>query len=256
MHRFFVPPEWIGSGVVTLEGACARQVATVLRLRPGERICVLDNSGWEIEVELKTVTRERAQGVVVRRTLAAAEPRTKITVYQALLKGDRFEYTLQKCTELGVVGFVPLITSRTVLGAVADVDSPRWRRWQRIVIEAAEQSGRGRLPVLRPALLLQSACESAGGLSLIPWEGEKSTGLRAVLREHFAKDPAGKGERGRPFSVNLFIGPEGGFAAAEVQLARRYGAIPVSLGCRVLRAETAAVVATAAILYEAGELGG
>lgn len=256
MHRFFVPPEWISGGAVTLEGACARQIATVLRLRPGDRICVLDNSGWETEVELKAVTRERAQGVVVRRALAATEPRTKIIVYQALLKGERFEYALQKCTELGVVGFVPLITSRTVLGAVGDVDSSRWRRWQRILVEAAEQSGRGRLPVLRPAMLLQSACESISGLSLIPWEGEKTTGLRAVLREYFAEDTGGAGQRGRPFTVNVFIGPEGGFTEAEVQLARRYGAIPVSLGNRILRAETAAVVATAAVLYEAGELGG
>jgi 16S rRNA (uracil1498-N3)-methyltransferase len=252
VHRFFVPPEVITTGTVSLEGPLAHQIANVLRLRPGDRICLLDNSGWEVEVELGPFPRKGVAGKVVRRSLATSEPRTKITVYQALLKADKFEFVLQKCTELGAVGFVPLITSRTVLGAVGEADSPRRQRWQRIIVEAAEQSGRGRLPLLHPAELLQSACEGASGLSLIPWEGERVFGLRAVLREHFA---AGEKGHARPFSVNLFIGPEGGFAEAEVQLARRHGAIPVSLGPRVLRAETAAVVATAAVLYEAADLG-
>lgn len=253
MHRFFVPPEVIATGTVSLEGLLAHQIANVLRLRPGDRICLLDNSGWEVEVEIGPFPRQGVAGKVVRRSLAASEPRTKITIYQALLKADRFEFVLQKGTELGAVGFVPLITARTVLGAVGEADSPRRQRWQRIIVEAAEQSGRGRLPQLHPAVLLQSACETASGLSLIPWEGERTVGLRAVLREHFAAEAKG---HARPFSVNLFIGPEGGFTEAEVHLARRHGAIPVSLGPRILRAETAAVVAAAAVLYEAADLGG
>ncbi|MHB1417621.1 MAG: RsmE family RNA methyltransferase, partial [Chloroflexota bacterium] len=163
---------------------------------------------------------------------------------------------LQKCTELGAVGFVPLITARTVIGSVAEVGDQRIQRWQRIVVEAAEQSGRGRLPVLHPAQIFQSGCERAAGLSLIPWEEEKERGLRTVLRERFAPPTAGTSARGRPFAVNIFVGPEGGFTPEEVALAKRYGIVPVTLGPRILRAETAPVVVSAAVLYEAADLGG
>lgn len=253
MHRFFVPPDWIKGLFVTLEGPLAHQVANVLRLREGERIVVLDNSGWERVVELDIVTKQRAGGKVVRRTLGATEPRVKVTLYQSVLKSDHFEFVLQKCTELGAAAFVPLITARTILGSVGDVDAARLRRWQRIVVEAAEQSGRTKLPLLRPAILFQSACEDVAGLSLIPWEEERVTSLRSVLRDRFGGSERSGGAR-QPFSVNLFIGPEGGFTAEEADLARRYEVAPVSLGARILRAETAAVVATAAVLYEAGDM--
>lgn len=255
MHRFFVPAEWINPREVDFQGQVARQIFTVLRLRPGERVCVLDNSGWEMEAELTEVSRESVVGKITRRRLAASEPRVKVTVFQSMLKYDRFEFVLQKCTELGATGFVPLITARTIIGSVGDVDTHRYERWQRIILEAAEQSGRGRLPSLQPAELFPSAIERISELSFIPWEGETALSLRGALRRHFP-DPTGTaGSIGRPFSVSIFVGPEGGFTAREVDLARRYGLLPVTLGPRVLRAETAAVATTAAVLYEAGDLG-
>jgi 16S rRNA (uracil1498-N3)-methyltransferase len=256
MHRFFVSPDTLRSGTVALQGLLARQIALVLRLLPGERILLLDDSGWECEVVLDEVRKDQASGTVTCRRLATAEPRTKVTVYQGLLKGERFEYALQKCTEVGAVGFVPLVTDRTVVGTLSESDGQRVKRWRRIIVEAAEQANRGRLPVLHPAALFQTACETATGLSLIAWEGEPERGLRSFLRQTFAPGAGDSPRRERPFAVNLFIGPEGGFTAAEVKLARRYGITAVSLGPRILRAETAAVVVTAAILHEAGDLGG
>ena len=256
MHRFFVSPDTLRTATVELRGPLARQLAVVLRLAPGERICLLDDSGWECEVALEAVSKDLATGAVVSRRLATAEPRTKVTVYQGLLKGDRFEFVLQKCTEVGAIGFVPLLTSRTVVGNIGEADGGRFQRWRRIIVEAAEQANRGRLPALHPAALFQTACESATGLSFIAWEGERERGLRAVLRQHFPVEAESGRRQDRPFAVNLFVGPEGGFAEAEIKLARRYGIIPVSMGPRVLRAETAALVATAIILHEAGDLGG
>lgn len=255
MHRFFVSPDTLRSGTVELQGPLARQIAVVLRLLPGERIWLLDDSGWECEVVLDAVRKDLATGTVARRRLASAEPRTKVTVYQGLLKGERFEYVLQKCTEVGAVGFVPLLTDRTVVGIVSEYDGQRFKRWRRIIVEAAEQANRGRLPVLHPASLFQAACESAAGLSLIAWEGESERGLRALLRQSFTPGSEAGPRQERPFAVNVFVGPEGGFSEAEVKIARRYGITPVSLGPRILRAETAAVVATAAVLHEAGDLG-
>jgi len=259
MHRFFVSPDQLEDDKVTITGPAAHHIRDVLRLGPGASIVVLDNSGWERGVEILEVGREQVVGRVLSKTLATGEPRTKVSLFQGVLKGSHFELMLQKGTELGIVEFVPIISQRCVIASLDDVNK-RMERWQRIVQEAAEQSRRGRLPGLEPAMLFSQACERAkrtGGLSLMPWEEEKRVNLKLV----FGK--AGKETRksttpsfpSKPFSVNLFIGPEGGFTFEEVILAQRYGIVPITLGPRILRAETAGLVAAAAILYELGDLG-
>jgi 16S rRNA (uracil1498-N3)-methyltransferase len=246
MQRFFVPAQWLEEEEVTITGPLVHRLRNVLRLRRGSHVLLLDNSGWEHEMEIANVTSQRIEGCIVHKSLAVAEPRTKITLYQALLKLDRFEWVLQKNTELGVVGFVPMITERCIIGSLEDISKTKTERWWRILMEAAEQSGRARLPTLRPAVMFHTACEDAarGGLTLIPWEEEKERSLRSVLRE--AERP--------PFSINLFVGPEGGFTPEELAQAQRYGARPITLGPRILRAETAGLVAAAAILHELGDL--
>jgi 16S rRNA (uracil1498-N3)-methyltransferase len=246
MHRFFVPAEWLKEEVVTIAGPLVHRLRNVLRIRPDDRVILLDNSGWEHEVEILKVTSQHIEGRVVHKSLAASEPRTKITLYQALLKLNKFEWVLQKNTELGIVGFVPMITERCIIGSLEDISKTKTERWWRILMEAAEQSGRGRLPTLRPAVMFSTACEDAarGGLTLFPWEEEKERSLRSVLQA--TERP--------PFSINLFVGPEGGFAPEEVDQAQRYGALPVTLGPRILRAETAGLVTAAAILHHLGDL--
>lgn len=252
MHRFFVPSESIQGDRVALEGSLVYQLTRVLRMKPGDRIVVLDDSGWETEVVLVRLGGEQVIGQVAERRLAVGEPRTKISLYQSVLKGQRIELVLQKCTELGVVEFVPVISARCIVSSLDDV-SRKVERWQRIVLEAAEQSGRGRLPRIRPALMFTHACGRAkrlGGLSLIPWEEERATGLRRALGVDGAD-----GQRGvRPFSINVFIGPEGGITADEIETARGYGLVPISLGPRILRAETAGLAVVSAILCEMGDM--
>lgn len=246
MHRFFAPAEWLKDEEVTITGPLVHRLRNVLRVRRDDRVILLDNSGWEHEVEIVKVTSQRIEGRVMHKSVAVAEPRTKITLYQALLKLDKFEWVLQKNTELGIVGFVPMITERCIIGSLEDISKTKTERWWRILMEAAEQSGRGRLPTLRPAVMFSTACEDAarGGLTLIPWEEERERSLRSVLQ---ATEPP-------PFSINLFVGPEGGFAPEELAQAQRYGAIPITLGPRILRAETAGLVAAAAILHQLGDL--
>ena len=258
MHRFFISPDQLEDDKVIITGPTAHQIRNVLRLGPGASIVVLDNSGWEREVEIVEVGRERVAGRVLGRTLATGEPRTKVSLYQGVLKGSHFELVLQKGTELGIVEFVPLISQRCVIASLDDVDKKRGR-WQRIVQEAAEQSRRGRLPRLQSAMLFSQACERAkrtGGLSLMPWEEEKRVNLKLVFGKEEKKSKGKKAPSfpSRPFSINLFIGPEGGFTFEEVTLAQRYGIVPITLGPRILRAETAGLVAAAAILYELGDL--
>jgi 16S rRNA (uracil1498-N3)-methyltransferase len=124
----------------------------------------------------------------------------------------------------------------------------RLGRWQSIILEAAQQSRRGKLPVLHNVVQFREACDSATGLSLLPWEEEKVRGIGAVL--------AGLPKIENASEVAIFVGPEGGFSAHEVDFARSCGIEPVSLGSRILRAETAGLVTTAIVLYAFGELGG
>ena len=221
-------------------------------MRPGDNVIVLDNSGWEIEVQLASVDQPLVKGEVVHRRLGSREPRTKVSIYQGVLRSNRFEFVLQKCTELGVVQFVPTITDRCVVSDLDAVEKKR-RRWEWIIQEAAEQCRRGRKPGLRSAILFARACEEArqaGGLSLILWEGENRLSMRDLLRQA----PPGREQAWPPFTINLFIGPEGGFTAEEIDVARRYRLVPVTMGARTLRAETAAIAASAAVLYELGDM--
>ncbi len=254
-QRFFVQPGAIAQDEVLLGGPQAHQIIAVLRMKAGDRCFVLDNTGWQYEVQVAELKQGEVRAKVLSRSLVTTEPRTKITIYQGLLKADRFEYVLQKGTELGVVAFVPTVCDRSVAGALDD-RSGKIARWTRIIAEAAEQSGRGKLPVLQPAMAFAQACSQARGISVIPWEGESTQRLRDALRQ-LTLDGASevKSTRPRPFAVNLFVGPEGGFTPEEVETARQHGIAPVTLGARILRAETAAIATASAVLYELGDLG-
>jgi 16S rRNA (uracil1498-N3)-methyltransferase len=267
-YRFFVDAGAIhGRNLLIEDSELSHQIGTVLRLRSGERVVVLDNSGWQYVVALEQVERGRVTGAVERKELAGGEPRTKITLYAALMRPERFEWILQKGTELGVSAFVPLICERSTIADADALSEHKQERWRRIIREAAEQSRRGKLPRLAPAVFFPAACDQAAqrGTALLLWEGAGAPSLRQVLHRQADKEPRRPGEPerpllpvslspGLPFSVALFSGPEGGFSASEFETALRYGMIPVTLGPRTLRAETAPLVATSAILYEMGDL--
>jgi 16S rRNA (uracil1498-N3)-methyltransferase len=254
-QRFFVAPEAIENGQVRFSREQARQMMAVLRMAPGQTVTVLDNSGWQYQVALERLSPADAVGAVRTRTLVSSEPRTKITLYVGMIRAPRLEIVLQKCTELGVAAFVPVLCQRSLVGQADELNPARLERWERIIVEAAEQSGRGKLPPLMPAAPLAQACEQARGLSLILWEGERETRLRDALQAVGDAGARRRGAAARPFSVNLFVGPEGGFADAEVERARSFAIQPVTFGPRVLRAETASVAAVSAILYAQGDLG-
>ena len=241
--RFFVPPESFVDGRASLRGALAHQLRHVLRLRPGERIILLDDTGIEYETVLDTVSADQCEGRIVAQRTSPGEPQLRLTLCAALLKQDKFEWLLQKGVELGVAAFQPLVTERCVAG---EVGASRLERWRRIVVEAAEQSERGRIPVLTTVQTFGGAIVRAAqsALALIAYEGERDQTLQAVLRAHAAPSPT---------AINFFVGPEGGFAPAEIELARAHGVVPVTLGPRILRGETASLAAAAAIFYELGQ---
>ncbi|MDP2918977.1 MAG: RsmE family RNA methyltransferase [Dehalococcoidia bacterium] len=243
MHRFFVQPEAITGDNVSISGMQARQIARVLRLKPGDRIAVLDDTGWEYEVLIGSSADDTVTGEIVHRERGTAEPAVTILLYQALIKADRFEFVLQKGVELGVTCFWPFISERCVTGMPSESKLERWRA---VIREAAEQSGRVVLPALYPPIDFELACKDSPVPGIILWEGEKNRGISTVLKSHAFKETE---------LLRVFVGPEGGFTSAEIELARRRGIVPVGLGKRILRTETAGLVAVSAIMYEKGELG-
>jgi 16S rRNA (uracil1498-N3)-methyltransferase len=209
---------------------------------------LLDGAGFEYPATLTAVGKDSVEVSLGERRPGRSEPVVHVRLYLSLLnKPDKFEWALQKCTELGVSEIVPLEASRSVSGGPSS--ESRYERWERIVREAAEQSGRCRLPVMARSTSFsdvvreESVCSRSrsGHLALFPTL-EAATSLKAVLSAERAN------------SVSIFIGPEGGFTPAEVDTARNSGLCPVTLGPRTLRAETAAVAALTMIMYELGDL--
>jgi 16S rRNA (uracil1498-N3)-methyltransferase len=243
MHRFFVPKDWIQQDNVTITGEPLRQIGYVLRLKPTDRIIVLDNSGREFEIEIQRITKEQVLGKVISGKPGQGEPRIKITLYQALLKSDKFELVLQKGVELGITDFVPFISERCISRKES---AAKIERWGKIIQEAAEQSERLVLPVLHPLISFDAACRSVKQPALLLWEEEKSVSLKQTLQNPPFKNAS---------ALSLFVGPEGGFPESEKELAKQHGIVIASLGRRILRAETAGLAAVSAVLYETGEMG-
>ncbi|MCL4803925.1 MAG: 16S rRNA (uracil(1498)-N(3))-methyltransferase [Anaerolineae bacterium] len=244
MHRFFVEPAGITHRAVHFDGDQAHQMRRVLRLRRGDRVLVLDGRGRQTEVILDEVANARVTGQVGEWVAATGEPRARLTLFQSLLRREKFEWVLQKGTELGVAHFVPVITRRSLVRDLEDVTPEKLGRWRRIVKEAAEQCGRGLLPELAPPLAFPDALREAvdADVALIAWEGPVTRTIADALRPDAA-------------SVALFIGPEGGYDAEEVDEAIAAGCVAVTLGGRTLRTETAAVVGATLVLHALGELG-
>lgn len=243
MHRFYLPPQQLHSEYVSLPEQLAHQVRNVLRMREGETFTIFDGEGMEYDAE---ITDMRRDGVTVRLgdpRPCRGEPRLHLTLFHSLLKKDRFEWALEKGTELGISHFVPLHTARVIADGASEI---KRARWQRVVIEAAELAGRGILPPIDEIHTLPQAFArlSAFDLAIFAWEEARGYTLRDAVRDYRALygDAVPR--------IALFIGAEGGFTPEEAEAARAAGCKIVTLGERVMRAETASLAAAAALLYE------
>jgi 16S rRNA (uracil1498-N3)-methyltransferase len=252
-YRFFVAPGTLQGQIAQIDDpALIHQLSSVLRLSQGDQITLLDNSGWEYVVTLDAVERGSISGTIERTTLVQTEPQLKLTLYVALLRGERFEWVLQKGTELGVTAFVPVVCQRSVIDDIAEIGAAKIERWERIIREAAEQSRRAKLPELLPAMHFDTACDHAAqrSQSVVLWEGSGAVSLRSLLQQNKPQSS----EDAAPFSIGLLSGPEGGFTEHEITTAVMHQLQPASLGPRILRAETAPVAAAAAVLFLHGDL--
>lgn len=250
MHRFFIGHSAAPGEMLVFPDAASRQMVRVLRLGAGARVIAVDPEGWELTVEVTLAEARVVEGRVLERRRRQVEPPLSVALAQGLPKADKMDWVVQKCTEVGVAEILPVVTARTVADPSGKEEARR-ERWRRIAREAAEQSGRSAVPEIGPVCDLAGAVARLAemDLFLVPWEEEQSRGIREVLRA------AAGSVGGAPRTVGFLIGPEGGLTRDEVDLARRHGALAVTLGPRLLRTETAGLVVLSILLYELGDLG-
>jgi 16S rRNA (uracil1498-N3)-methyltransferase len=244
MRRVFVRPEAVEASRVRFDADEAHHLRRVLRLRPGTVVEATDGTGRLYRVRLAALEGADAWGTIVARADPATESPCAITLAQALLKGDRMSWLVQKATELGVARIVPMETERVVARPTAGA-AGRHLRWERIAREAVKQCGRATVPTVdRPRayadVVRQAAAHDA---AWIFWEGGGQT------------LPIAAAATGSPARLLLLVGPEGGFTAEETAEAQGVGARVVSLGPRILRAESAGLAAVALCQFLFGDLG-
>lgn len=244
LHRFFVSPEAIKSARVFFNAETSKQITKVLRLKRGNRVVVLDGSGKEYLVDIEQLISDAVSGKVISQSNNKSEPKTIVTLYQALTPRDKFETVLQKGTEVGISRFVPVETKRSLLKSI-DLKPEKMDRFLRIIQESAEQSERGVIPSLGMALKFEEAIKIAldKGAVILAWEYEKKNTLTTVSVDLINSK-----------EIGIFIGPEGGFEEQEIRFAIELGATAVTLGPRVLRTETAGPLMAALILFSKGDL--
>ncbi len=245
VNRFFISTSDLEDDRVRLSPEQAHQVYHVLRLRAGDVVVVLDDTGMEYNVTLTTAEKREAAGRVTQRRQARGEPTVQVVLFQSMLAREKFEWVLQKGAEVGVARFVPVLTERSLV-RTRQIEETKRTRWRRILTEAAEQSHRGRIPEIAEIVAWKEAVLQLGHFdrALIAATSGPTRTLKEALRPD-DKPPA---------SIAVLIGPEGGFSDDEVRQACKSGAVPIRIGPRILRTETAAIVIPALILHELGDL--
>jgi 16S rRNA (uracil1498-N3)-methyltransferase len=245
MPRFFLPPEALSGPTALLEGADAEHLR-VLRLRPGDTVTLCDGAGTDVSARLRTLAKGAAELEILSRCPSPGEAKLSVRILAGLPKGERSDLIVQKCTECGAAEIL-FFLSRFCVARPEKGSLPRKiQRWQRIALEAAKQSGRGRVPRVDvlPDLSAALAAAKETALPLFLYE----TGERTPLRTALAAAPPNAA------SAAILTGPEGGFAPEEADFLQQGGLAPCSMGPRILRCETAPPAALTAVLYHFGEL--
>lgn len=248
MPRFFVRKDQIDSGKVTILGDDAHHISRSLRMAVGERIVVCDMQKNEYECTLWEFLPDRVIALIISESKSDTEPPFKAHLYQALPKGDKLDSIIQKSVECGISSITTFNSDRCI-AKDRDGDEKKLIRRQRIALEAAKQSGRGIIPEINPTVSFKEAVSHAAeaDIALFCYEGDGTVSLKELLLN--GKSETLKNGKDEP-TVSIVIGSEGGFSQLEVEAARAAGLIPVGLGKRILRTETASSFVLGCIVYE------
>ncbi|NLK21544.1 MAG: 16S rRNA (uracil(1498)-N(3))-methyltransferase [Epulopiscium sp.] len=245
MPRFFVEPSQIKNDSIFIHGEDVKHISKVLRLKNGDKISICNGQGTDYQCIIKNMDKEIIVAQIVSNHLSQTEPKTKITLFQALVKSDKMDLIIQKTVEMGIFKIIPIVTERTVVRFENEKkERSRLARWQKIAESAAKQSQRGIIPEVEPVITLSEAFDRSKEMDckLIPYEKETDKNLRSILSNFNGGN------------IAIFIGPEGGFEESEIALGKQQGIIPITLGRRILRTETAGLFTVSIIMYQMGEM--
>lgn len=227
-----------------ITGELYHHIARVLRMQPGDRLILVDEEGREHQGLIKQIGSDTLIVGVEGTTLRESGKEPRIILCQGLPKGDKLELIIQKCTELGVGRLIPFSSSRTVPKLDQDRELKRLERWRRIALEASQQSNRTDVPEVSSIMAFDRMLDVVDAeVKLLLWEGERTRSLKGVMAE-----------LPKPQQVAVIVGPEGGLSRQEVELAEQRGFVPVTMGDRILRTETAGIAITAILQYQWGDL--
>lgn len=248
MDRFFVEKNNINleNNTCIIEGEDVKHISKVLRCKIGEELEVCDNDNNEYICEITDIDKSAVTLDILEKIDIKRESDLKVKLYQGLPKGPKMEIILQKLTEVGVDEIILVQTKRSVTKVDDKKEDKKIDRWQRIIYEAAKQSKRGKIPTLRGVLSFKEALEEMrnNDFNIIPYENERTKSIKKALKGVNINN------------IGIFVGPEGGFDDAEIQSVESIGGQSVSLGPRILRTETASIVASSIVLYELSDIGG
>ena len=249
MKRFFVENLAAKGKKVLITGKELHHLKDVSRLKRGDDIIVFDGKGLEFLGSIELISKDAAHILLKKQLDTTRESPFEIILAQGIAKGEKMDFIIQKTTELGVSRVIPFVTSRTVPRADKEQAAKKAQRWQRIALEAAKQCGRNAVPQIEQLITFAEVLNTTfpGNkkyLKIISWEAEKKNSIKEILK------PDGTS------GCIALIGPEGGLSEAEVNQAKEKGFMPVSLGPRILRAETAAISMVTIIQYELGDMDG
>ena len=248
MDRFFTPKNNINleQNTCVIEGEDVKHISKVLRCKENDRLEVCDMDNNEYICEIKEINKDSIILDIIETVNIKRESDLKVKLYQGMPKGTKMELILQKLTEIGVDEIILVQTKRSVTKIDNKKEDKKIERWERIIYEAAKQSKRGKIPKLTGVLSFNEALEDMknNDLNLCPYENERTVSIKEAIR---GLDVS---------SVGIFVGPEGGFEEEEVKKIQNIDGKVVSLGPRILRTETASVVASSIVLYELSDLGG
>ncbi|MCQ4726721.1 16S rRNA (uracil(1498)-N(3))-methyltransferase [Anaerotignum faecicola] len=242
MPRYFIKPEDMHGETVFIRDEDAKHLGGVLRAKEGDIVEACDGRGMDYSCVIKEVGKTEILMEIESARPTESEPKTKITLFQGLPKADKMELIIQKCVEIGVWRIVPVAAERSVVRLEGKDAGKKLERWRKISLSAAKQSGRGIIPEIGEIVSFKEAVKMAACFdgAAIPYEKEEKNGIK-----EYANSFDGS-------SLGLFIGPEGGFDDREIEFAVKNNISPVTLGKRILRTETAAMVSAAILLYELG----
>lgn len=244
MPKFFVKQSNIRDGYIIIDGDDLNHIKNVFRFRVGDCLSLSDGNGMDYYVEILDENSNYINSRIIKKCPTNSEPSINVTLYQGIPKSAKMDFIIQKNVEIGIHEIVPVICERTIVRFNAKKDEEKKvERWQKVANEASKQCGRGIIPNVRSPITLKDAVleSTKFDLSIIPYEKEQVNTLKKVIKRDAE-------------NISVFIGPEGGFTTYEIDMAIKNNIVPVTLGNRILRSETAAIYTTSIVIYELDQL--